>query len=240
MTIITVKDVNTMRDREIRVNQAVENNIAWCRLVCAVYDKSSYKTDKVWGLHTKAPTYYPELITANRTATEEDILEFLKLEHIGSVKDSYATLHLEPFGYQLLFEAEWICHPAYIEQKSEPYDWRIVRTEKELERWTKTTGLENSIPFGLLGKRGVKIFFMDRPDGFAGFIANVAANVIGISNVFSCGMDVCDPWLAIPHVVSTEFPGIPLVGYEHGDSLSAAHSSGWKAIGPLRVWIKSS
>ena len=35
------------------------------------------------------------------------------------------------------------------------------------------------------------------------------------------------------------FPDIPLVGYEEGDSLTAARSSGWRPVGPLRVWIKS-
>ena len=105
---------------ELDVKQAVENNVAWCQLVSAEYDKPSFKTDKVWGLHTRGPPYYPELITTSRTTIEEDILEFMKLDHIGSVKDSYATLQLEPFGFQLLVEAEWICHPPFNEQKSEP------------------------------------------------------------------------------------------------------------------------
>ena len=221
------------------MKQAVENNIAWCQLVSAAYRKPSFKTDKVWGLHTTGPLYYPELITTSRTTIEEDIQEFVKLDHIGSVKDSYATLQLEPFGFQLLVEAEWISHPPFNEQQSEPYQWSIIGTEKEFERWTKMTGLENSTPIGLLENQEVRIFYRDGPDGFAGFIANVAADVVGISNVFSSGVDNVDLWRAIPQVVSAEFPGLPLVGYEEGDSLTAAHSSGWRPVGPLRVWIKS-
>jgi len=32
------------------------------------------------------------------------------------------------------------------------------------------------------------------------------------------------------------FPGLPLVGYEHGVELAAAHHAGFKTVGSLRVW----
>ena len=224
---------------ETKLEQAVENNVAWCQLVSTAFGKPSFTTDKVWGLHTTAPQYYPELITTSRTTIEEDIQEFMKLDHIDSVKDSYAKLQLEPFGFELLIEAEWIYHPSVNEQKPESYQWRIVQTKKEFEQWTKTTGLENSIPVDILGNEGVKIFYRDSPTGFASFIANVAADAVGISNVFSSGMDNVELWRAIPQVVSTEYPGLPLVGYEEGDSLSDTRSSGWTSIGALRVWIIS-
>ncbi|WP_339254322.1 hypothetical protein NSQ43_07250 [Sporosarcina sp. FSL W8-0480] len=73
----------------------------------------------------------------------------------------------------------------------------------------------------------MRFFFIDCPAGFAAFIVNKAANVIGISNVFSSNMDITDLWRSIPQAVSKEFPGVPLVGYEQGESLSAAHASGW-------------
>jgi hypothetical protein len=233
-----LKDVNEMRDQKIKVDQAVENNITWCQLVCDAYGKRSFTTENVWGLHTTAPTYYPELITTKRTSKEIDILEYLKLDHVGSMKDSYAALQLGPYGYEMLFEAEWIYHPAFIEQESERYEWNIVQTETEFKRWTEMTGLENSLPSGLLGIDGVKIFYTDSPAGFAGFIANEAAGVIGISNVFSSETDIVDLWRSIPQAVSKEFPELPLVGYEQGDFLKAAHSSGWASVGPLRVWLR--
>ena len=191
------------------MQQAVDNNIAWCQLVSAAYDKQSFTTDKVWGLQTIAPPYYPELITSSSTTTEEDILDFLKLDHIGSVKDSYAALHLLPFGFQMLFEAEWIYFPACDKKESEPYQWKLVRTEKEFEQWTKMNGLENSIPSRLLGIDEVKIFVMEGPDGFASFIANAAADVIGVSNVFSSGMDETNLWRAIPQVVAQRISRTP-------------------------------
>ncbi|MCG7346288.1 hypothetical protein MHZ92_19450 [Sporosarcina sp. ACRSL] len=224
---------------ESNVKKAVDNNIAWCQLVSAAHGKESFTTDKVWGLRAVAPPYYPELITSSRVTIEEDIVEFLKLDHVGSIKDSYATLHLEPFGFQMLFEAEWIYSPSVSEKETGPYEWKLVRTKEEFERWTKETGLENSIPTSLLGGPEMRMYFLNCPNGCAGFIANKAADVVGISNVFSRGMDEINLWRTIPHVVSKEYPGVHMVGYEHGDLLSAARSSGWTSMGALRVWIKS-
>jgi hypothetical protein len=34
-------------------------------------------------------------------------------------------------------------------------------------------------------------------------------------------------------------PDLPLVGYEIGEDLSAAHRAGFRSIGPLRVWLKN-
>ena len=32
-------------------------------------------------------------------------------------------------------------------------------------------------------------------------------------------------------------PGLPVVGYEHGDSLERVLRYGFRAAGPLRVWV---
>jgi hypothetical protein len=35
------------------------------------------------------------------------------------------------------------------------------------------------------------------------------------------------------------FPGLPIVGYEHGDELAAWCALGFEPLGPLRVWLKN-
>jgi hypothetical protein len=37
-------------------------------------------------------------------------------------------------------------------------------------------------------------------------------------------------------MVGEIFPGLPLVGYECGYELAAAHRAGFETVGPLRVW----
>jgi hypothetical protein len=35
-------------------------------------------------------------------------------------------------------------------------------------------------------------------------------------------------------------PGLPVVGYEHGEDLTAAREAGGQVLGPLRVWTRGS
>ncbi len=73
----------------------------------------------------------------------------------------------------------------------------------------------------------------------SGFIANLGAGVIGISNVFTAEGTLGEMWSDIAAIVSSEFPGLTLVGYESGHNLKSALLRGWESIGPLRVWIRS-
>jgi len=65
----------------------------------------------------------------------------------------------------------------------------------------------------------------------AGVIANRSGSVVGISNAFG----LQDDWET---AVSARFPGLPMVGYEHGPGLAAAKAAGFVGVGPLRVWLR--
>ena len=60
------------------------------------------------------------------------------------------------------------------------------------------------------------------------------AAVVGVSNVFGDE----SAWAGCLLVAASHFPGMPLVGYEHGDDLAAARRHGFEPAGPLRVWIR--
>jgi hypothetical protein len=73
------------------------------------------------------------------------------------------------------------------------------------------------------------VTFLRGDDG--GVIANRSESVVGLSNLFG-------DWPAAVRSVAARHPGLPLVGYESGDDLAAAHRAGFLSTGPLRVWIK--
>ncbi|CAH2715363.1 hypothetical protein BACCIP111895_02547 [Neobacillus rhizosphaerae] len=221
-----------------QVDKAVLNNIAWCRIICDTHGIIQTPKGQLWGLLSKAPTFYPEVITANKNATIEEVKYFIENGEVSSIKDSYANLDLSPFDFKILFEAEWIYHASISDLESIQTRWRVITTEKELAQWTITSDLENIIKPDLLKREDVKMFIHEKADGISGFIANLSDNVVGISNVFSVGYENESLWRDIAKIVSTEFPGLSMVGYEHNGNLTAAHLSGWKSIGPLRVWIK--
>lgn len=221
-----------------QVDRAVLNNIAWCRIVCDTHGINQYMEEHLWGLLTKAPVFYPEVITKDKNATSEDVKFFIENGAVTSIKDSYAKLDMFPLGFKILFEAEWISYPSISNVEPIQTGWREIKTEKELALWTLKSGLEDVIRPDLLKYKDVKIFIYTENNGVAGFIANMSHNVVGISNVFSVGLDGEAVWRDIPKIVSIQYPGISMVGYEHNSDLSMAHLSGWKSIGPLRVWIK--
>ena len=60
--------------------------------------------------------------------------------------------------------------------------------------------------------------------------------VVGVSNLFSVDDDLDRAWSGCLAAVGRLWPGLPVVGYEHGADLTAALRHGFTAAGALRVW----
>ncbi|MGV3463714.1 MAG: hypothetical protein ACO1OT_00280 [Heyndrickxia sp.] len=223
----------------LNVEIAVHNNIAWCGLVCDTHGLEHYTKGNTWGLYTEAPMFYPEVITVNKGASLEDVQHFTENGNVHSIKDSYANLDFLPFGFKKLFDAEWICHKPVADKKPLQSKWRVITVEKDFLEWTSRSGLEGVINPNLLKYENVQIFILEEKEGVSGFITNVDAGVVGISNVISVGRDNESLWKEIPKLIASKYPDVYLVGYEHGSELHLAKKSGWESLGPLRVWMKS-
>ncbi|MFI5590838.1 hypothetical protein ACIA5G_37725 [Amycolatopsis sp. NPDC051758] len=65
-------------------------------------------------------------------------------------------------------------------------------------------------------------------------VAHRGDGVVGLSNF--TGPDV--GWPGAVAAVSAAFPGVPVVGYEHGGALDNALEHGAEPLGPLRVWVR--
>lgn len=223
----------------LKVEKAILNNIAWCGVVCDTHGINCFWRGNLWGMLTEAPSFYPGVISANMEATMAELGYFIDNGRVSSIKDSYANLDLSPFGFKKLFDAEWIWHPPVSSNKSPQTKWRVITNERDLVQWTSKSGLTDVIKPNLLEYENVKNFSLENNEGVSGFITNVDEGVVGVSNVFSEGRENESLWREIPRVVSNEYPGMSMVGYEHGSDLDLAKKSGWESLGPLRVWIKS-
>lgn len=222
------------------VDAAVQNNIAWCGTVCDTHGIAQAAHSHVWGVLSKAPAFYPDIITSSRDATAVEVQDFIGKRDILSIKDSYANLDFSPFGLDILFEAEWIYRDSIQDSGPVQAPWQPISTEKDLMSWTQASGLQEVIKADLLKQKAVKLFMQEENGEISGFIANLAADVVGISNVFTTAHGNESLWQDIARIVSAEFPGVPMVGYERAGDLSAALLSGFTSIGPLRVWVQSS
>ena len=66
-------------------------------------------------------------------------------------------------------------------------------------------------------------------------VAIRSAGVVGISNVAG---DLPAAFVAAAAAARDRWGPLPVVGYETGASLEAAHEAGFRTIGGLTVWIR--
>lgn len=221
------------------VDIAVMNNILWCQMVCETHGAKYKTTENTWGLLTKAPPFYPDIITSKKNVSLQEVINFIGNRPITSIKDSFSNLDLEPFGFQFLFEAKWMFHDPISPKEAIHHKWHVIQSEDELREWTSIYGWDGMIKTELLKRNEVEIFIRENDNNKSGFITNLGAGAVGISNVFSERSSSEGLWSEIVQEVSDRYRGFPLVGYEHGEELEAALSAGWKTVGPLRVWLKN-
>ncbi|GCE04852.1 hypothetical protein [Dictyobacter aurantiacus] len=233
---------------------AVNNNAIWCDTVCRSHNIRGEFHGTFWMIKQQAPTYYPNLITlspARKLDLHQDPLAtFLsqQKDYTISVKDSFADLDLDPFGFHLLFEAQWIFlrsdSIAVLDQPSTELAWKRVVEEKELlgweAAWSQTELTQNHIFLAsLLHNADICIMAAYQDNHIvAGAIANKTPGVVGISNVFTPEQNAEQYWQGLLAMISKQYPGLPIVGYEHDESLALAIRVGFTILGPLRIWLK--
>jgi hypothetical protein len=237
-------------DRSIR---AARNNAEWCDAVCRAHNNPGEFHDDIWLNRNAVPRFYPNAGTLAEPSPRQlaliDELIAARLPPGWAVKDSFSMLALESRGFRVLFDAEWIYLPvSRVQDIGSPRAsarWEIVRTDLALAEWESAwseaagdTGKDRIFPPPLLENKDVAVVagFRDR-DIVAGAIANRSDEVVGWSNFFAPATEMLDRATASLATIARLFPGLPIVGYEHGDDLRNAHSIGFESIGSLRVWI---
>jgi hypothetical protein len=202
------------------------------------------------------PRFYPNAVTlsatsgvADQLAAIHDLVAAAPLDTFA-VKDSFFTLDLAPFAFQLLFEATWLWRAASQSQPERTgtgLQWRTVREPADLSRWeTVWNGLPAEDRSTLSARIFLPSLLADRDIRFiaayqdqhivAGAIANRTGDVVGVSNVFGREDDAAACWAGCLATIIAAFPGLPLVGYERGNDLVIAQTLGFEGVGRLRVW----
>jgi hypothetical protein len=233
---------------------AAHNNAIWCDTVCRAHDRPGEFHETLWFTRLGTPRFYPDAVTMAGAEAAP-----VQLEAIASlisatrqrewfVKDSFQSLHLNSLGFEPLFDAEWIAlSEARPDVKHHLREYRstIVTGKAGLIAWEQSWAGEEvnaaakSVPrifmWGLLADPNVVFVSIQRDNGIVGGgILNRGAEVVGLSNLFGSSIDMVYRRLAA--MAAEIFPGLPLVGYEHGVELAAAHHAGFKTVGSLRVW----
>jgi hypothetical protein len=234
-----------------RCVRAARNNAEWCDAVCRAHGNPGEFHDGIWLNRNAVPRFYPNAGTLAESSPRQlaliDELIAARRQLGWAVKDSFSILDLDSRGFRKLFDAEWIYLPCSrmkdIARTSER--WEIVRNDLALAEWESAwsnaagdTSKDRIFLPSLLDNKEVAVVAGFR-DGHivAGAIANRSDDVVGWSNFFAPATEMFDHAVESLATIAQVFPGLPIVGYEHGYDLRNAHSLGFESIGPLRVWI---
>lgn len=238
------------------VRSAARNNAAWCDSVCRAHGRPGVFTDTLWFNRYETPRFYPDAVTtegAQARAAQLDALDALiaaDQRRGWAVKDSFAALDLSPWGFRVLFDAQWIYRASSTVQREQtPGDlhWVRVVDAAALHAWELALMGDPAddhraspifVP-RLLASDGVALFAVERAGEIIGGGALImAAGVVGASNVFSGLVDRTDVWHGLLDQAERLYPGAAVVGYERGDDLEIARNAGLDPVGPLRVWAR--
>ncbi|MFB6615223.1 hypothetical protein ACIGFK_23345 [Streptomyces sp. NPDC085524] len=239
----------TNDDLDTPLRLAVLNNALFCHAVCRAHGLPADFDDEYYWLSTsRTPPLYPDAVTLSPETVAQSLLQWMDTDSPGcSVKDSFANLDLEGDGFEVLFDAQWMHRPAGVPTAGgtpSGLEWSEVAGEGELAAWEaawdggESTGLFRPV---LLGEEIA--FLAGRRDGriVAGAVVNLAAGVVGVSNLFAHDeADTDAAWTGALTAAAVRWPGHDVVGYESGDDLATAVRHGFTPIGPLRVWLRTS
>src|SRR3954453_3721646 len=63
---------------------------------------------EMWTSETRTPEFYPDAVTLAPQVADATWLRRGEASRGGSVKDSFSSLDLVPFGFRVLLDAQWI------------------------------------------------------------------------------------------------------------------------------------
>lgn len=242
-----------METKAKKLQAAASNNAVWCDMVCRSHHVPGEFHETYWVNRHRTPIYYPNLVTLSPTTrldSHRGALAALLTERKAypvSVKDSFAILDLTLFGFQPLFQAQWLFRPASVarpQQGMADLQWERIVSEEGLLRWEEAWS-QGTLPEtrlflpALLHDADICIVAASKEGQIiAGAIANRTTRVVGLSNVFTPKREAERYWEGLLDTIADWSPALPMVGYERDEQLAVALRVGLRPLGPLRVWIK--
>lgn len=220
------------------VGPSARNNAEWCDVVCRAHGLSPRFESDAWISERRTPAAFPDAVTLSTAASAQRLLDSIDASDGCSVKDSFAGLDLHPYGFRVLFDAQWIVGPPFVDDTPALFPrWEEV---DDVDEWIAAQPdpviVGDSMRRGLLDD-SVSVLIARSADAvMAGAVITRSSDVVGLSNVFVRAGDPAVHWRCALAAVRARYPTVPIVGYELGAMLVAARDAGCQSLGPLRVW----
>ena len=227
------------------VQLAARNNAEWCDAVCRTHGVIGTFHPDVWASGVRTPELYPDAVALHQSLSVERVLSYVDDSSGCSIKDSFGVMDLRFAAFRVLFEAEWI----YLDSHWRPRErktrlrWAVVKNASALKIW-ETAWAGDSVVAGIFLPdilRHPTVLILGGYVGdrvLAGGVINWSESVIGLSNVFAVTGDLGESYAGCLTAAVDRLPALPIVGYEAGDALVAAHQLGFRSVGRLSIWVK--
>ncbi|MFJ4714486.1 hypothetical protein [Streptomyces sp. NPDC088785] len=229
------------------VRAAARNNALWCDAMSRAHGVAGTFTGDAWAAGARTPPYYPDAVTLAPGADPAALVARIDTAAPGAtVKDSFGDLDLTGAGFTVLFEAQWIHRPAAAPDSApvlvpvpdavrDPESlraWALARDDGDGDADLFRPALLDTPDVHVIARRDTR----GRING--GAVLNRGADAVGVSNLFSRAGSSDTVWTSALNAARHFHPDLPVVGYEHGDDLTAALRHGFTGVGRLRVWLK--
>ena len=241
-----------INNMENKLQKAISNNKGLYEAIFSNHNIKTDKTDSIWYSLEKVPPLYSNLVTLSKDWKPDNIFQTIDSNYEKgnwkewSVKDSFQVLDLIQYGFEKLFDAQWM----YLDRKNfipiendKKLHYVIVKNEEILSAWRIVWDSDEGL--------GAEIFnskLLDNPDVYfvagyegekivSGCLINKTDEVFGISNFFAPSKEVIY-WSGMISFIYETLGQIDIVGYERKELVSDLSSLGFEAIGNLAVWLK--
>jgi hypothetical protein len=227
---------------------AARNHADWCELIAQSLRISTTRTDDLWAADVPMPQGHSDVVLL-RPDSAPDWGAIRNATTGLSVVDSFADQELGEYGFERVFEAEWIVldqvgDSATVDRGPAPVPapqaagggWQRVSRER-FPGWLAEHGSLNELDPSILDVAEVAVLEAVVDGRFvAGAILHSSDGVIGLHDVFLGDGNRVDAWRSLAGLAHTRFGHAPLVGFEPSGSVAAPLAAGFRAVGPMRVW----
>lgn len=221
------------------VETAVGNNADWCSAVCRAHDVGVTVENGIWRTHATPPRFYPDAMTLRPGLTSSALIGGLADRPVCAVKDSWGSLDLRDAGFAPLLTASWIRRVPDDDDVT-ALEWARVDDRSGALVWEDAAEQPGLLRPRLLRDTAVRVLLArDGATVVGGAILFRSASAVGLSSVFTTLEERGAVWGDLPAVAQRKFPGVPMVGYEHGADLDLATAAGFRVMGELRVWRRA-
>ncbi len=225
---------NRMEQTTLR---AVTNNQNWCQRVAEIHQVETKLEANYWCSKDPMPTFFPNLVTLNTSATQALLEEVIPVQGSYFVKDCFAALSLEPLGFTKLFDANWYIKKALPPlRQSDSVQISEATSADGLAEWeTRWRGEENYTPIYpscVLDSEAIRFFTAESNGQVAGITSFNDTHTLGIYNLWG------EPALfsALIGHLQMLYPNQDIVGYGDEQEVQRLESLGFEILTPLTVW----